>query len=553
MTEMLLIMDEHKPENHFFTLEGVELALCDNRYDERQRAMRYVLPSNPTSRDFAPLFDVMHREHGFADYHFTGKTVKEWIDALRARQSPDLARFMRWYMQFIDQHMAFLRKRRNVPENHFAVEMVQLPVVSSLPGMISRLGMKRASAEHWAEALRALRQRGLRQEELEQSGILTRLETLYAGLSLSLTELLALIDVRPILPRLVCESYFGFVTQAGWESCCRRIAAKEYAKCGLLGYRGSDSLYVIRYQHRALGWKVVRCRHHDLVTTRSDWWAVLDEKGRRVQQPLDGFQSPEAAFLHAEGLINRRFAQLGQAQALPKWRQYSLPGGQAYSEVLIQLHDWPHSYHPRHFRTRNVLVHIRTSIRRTEDGRRLLFLDEIQSDWHADLHAAEKCGLESDGPAPAPYRKEWPSLALKLMLAWSQRQGLEGVAWSTPEMQLARWGKYGPPEALYRSVLPEAAEALARMLNISHDFARMTLRCGSKTVQYRDDGWLVCNREGVSVTKPFYRREQAEHFADLTCVQQAIDVPVLWISGLRPIRQIPLYGLATSTFWCSDK
>jgi hypothetical protein len=67
--------------------------------------------------------------------------------------------------------------------------------------------------------------------------------------------------------------------------------------------------------------------------------------------------------------------------------KYSLLGSDEYREILLQLDNWPSSYRFCHYRTRNALVHIRTSTRKTMDGRKILFLDEIQSDWHADLNA----------------------------------------------------------------------------------------------------------------------------------------------------------------------
>lgn len=89
----------------------------------------------------------------------------------------------------------------------------------------------------------------------------------------------------------------------------------------------------------------------------------------------------------AESAMSERFLAWCRSRELPKWQNYTLPCGHGYREVLVQLDDWPHSYQPRHFTTRNVLIHIRTSLRTSLCGNRFLYLDEVQSDWHADLHA----------------------------------------------------------------------------------------------------------------------------------------------------------------------
>jgi hypothetical protein len=148
---------------------------------------------------------------------------------------------------------------------------------------------------------------------------------------------------------------------------------------------------------------------------------------------------------------------MGRALALTKWEQFSLPGGDGYRETLIQLHDWPDAYLARHFKTRNILVHIRSGIRKTENGRRVLFLDEIQSDWHADIYRARQNNAD-EPPTNAPFRKDWPLLALKLMLWWSQRQGLDGLAWSTVELQAARWKGYGHPRRFTDRSCPRRPE-----------------------------------------------------------------------------------------------
>ena len=208
------------------------------------------------------------------------------------------------------------------------------------------------------------------------------------------------------------------------------------------------------------------------------------------------------------------------------------------------------------YRTRNVLVHIRTSIRKTQDGRRVLFLDEVQSDWHADLHTKAKAGPQKPQETPppdAPFRKEWPLLSLKLMVWWAQRLGLHGVAWSTAELQLARWRGYGPPETLYRSVLPEAARALAATLGLAHDVTSLSVRTYSRRVDLGNQGWDVRSHNGVSITKPFRTRAQAESFADQTGSFVTIDVPVIWIKGMAPIRSIPLYGTGTAEMWLKPK
>ncbi|MDR1934342.1 MAG: hypothetical protein LBS49_01935, partial [Candidatus Accumulibacter sp.] len=450
-------------------------------------------------------------------------------------------------------------------KNLYSIELARLPVASSLPSLIRGLDLQRAHAEQWAATLRSMTGKGVKPEELDESGVLIRLER-FAGEILYQAELVRLINLCHVMPKFVCESHFGFRTKAGWNECCQLISRKEYKERGLKGSKEDSSWYVIRYRHRALGWSVVRCHlftrykgdlfNVDLLTWRQDWWWVLDDKGKAIDQSEEGFDSPEDAIEYAESRINRHFSSMGREHALSQWEKHSLPGSDGYREILIQLDDWPGCYTPRHFQTRNVLVHIRTGIRKIDDGRRVLFLDEIQSDWHADLHAASKRDFlqqDKQPPPEAPFRKDWPLLALKLMLWWAQIQNLDGVAWSTAELQSARWRGYGPPEALYRSALPDAARLIAKALDLELTQTSMSVRGDTRRVELAREGWIVQNRSGEPITKPFRNRGQAEVFADLTGSFVKVNVPVLWLRDLPPIKTIPLYGVATREFWLQSQ
>ena len=530
--------------------DGGQLSLSVSRFDERQRRLRLRLPKTATCWDYAPLIDVVLREPGFDVARYTGKTVSQWLADWQAQESPHCEAFMAWYEGLVHRFLATLARRPRIPDNHYAIELAALPAQPTLPSMIRETRQKRATVEHWQATLSALPAKGLRAEELSESGALTRLRQLPTDAVLSQAEVLALIDLRHVVPKLVSESQFGFLAQAGWRECCQRIPAKEFKRRGLIG--AVHGVVHARFRHRSLGWSVVRTRYRDLIEERTDWWSVLDDKGRMVTAPARGFESPEGAIEYAELEISRRFHRWGRDRALAKWEHFSLPGGDGYRELLVQIDDWMGTYAPRHYRTRNVLVHIRTSMRITEAGRRVMFLDEIQSDWHGDLHAEAKPGSAKrrDMPPPdAPFRKEWPLLSMKLMVWWAQRLGTEGLSWSSAELQQARWRGYGPPETLYRTVLPDAARAIAKTLGLTFETTAVPVRASDRHVELTRRGWQVNTRDGAPVTKPFRSRAQAECFADHTGHFVSLDFPVIWIDGLDPVTAVPLYGTSTAAAW----
>ena len=539
-----------QPTMYFVLPEGGELGLNVSRFDERQRRLHLRLAKTANCWDYAPLIDVVFREPGFDVARFTGKTVSQWLADWQACESPHCEPFMAWYDGLVKRFLATLARRPRVPDNHYSIELAVVPLQPTLPSLIRQTGLKRATVEHWCATLNALPAKGLKAEELSESGVLTRLQRLSADALLSQAQVLGLIDLRHIVPKLVSESRFGFLAKAGWRECCQRVPPKEFKRRGLLG--AGHGMVHIRFRHRSLGWSIVRTRYRDLIADRTDWWSVLDEKGRLVAPPARGFEAPEDTIEFAELQISRRFDRWGKDQSIAKWERFSLPGGDGYRELLLQIDDWMGTYGPRHYRTRNVLVHIRTSMRNSESGRRILFLDEIQSDWHADLHADAKpdSGKKREMPPPdAPFRKEWPLLSMKLMLWWAQRLGAEGLAWSSAELQLARWRGYGPPETLYRTVLPDAARAVAKTLGLTFETTAVAVRANGRQVELTPQGWQVRARDGAPVTKPFQTRAQAERFADNTGQFASLALPVIWIDGLDRITAVPLYGTATPSDW----
>ena len=530
--------------------DGSELNLHLGRCDERQRHLRHTLPQQPNLWDFAPLIDVLRRESGLKTFQFTGLTVQQWLGRLSGDASA-YQRFTDWVTITLQTNVAleFFAKRPRVPDNHYCIELAKPPLHSSLFNAVESIGLRQATVHHWLGNLRALSGKGIKPEELNESGVIQRLELLPANARLQLREVLERIQLNHVIPRFATESRFGYIAAASWRPCCQRIPPGEYRRRGLIG-QGKEALHIIRYRHPSLAWSIVRTRYQDLITPLSDWWSVIDERGKFIQQPWSGFDSPEAAMDYAEYRMSQQFASWGRNQPVPRWKHYALPGGDGYQEILLQLDNWVPTYHPRHYRTRNVLVHIRLSIRTTPEGRRVLFLDEVQSDWHADLHNANQNQPGHTAQvSSAPFRKEWPLLALKLMLWWAQRQNCQGLAWSTEELQDARWGAYGPPLLLYRKLLPEAAAALAKTLDLNLDKTRLSVRTQHRHVKWTEQGWRVCNAQGTPVTKPFRRIAQADHFANLTGSFTEVMVPVMWLQQLGPIKSIPLYGLATKHDW----
>jgi Transglycosylase SLT domain len=144
-------------------------------------------------------------------------------------------------------------------------------------------------------------------------------------------------------------------------------------------------------------------------------------------------------------------------------------------------------YRSSHWDEPNVLAHVRFSERTAPDGKRVLLVEEVQSDWHqkgrkegydlpnmgpeyavysqgsriaegltkeqaearaAELNArgqttmfkADETGYPLRGAVPdAPFKTTWPQLAMKRMIKYAVDNGFDRVAWTPGDVQAARY------------------------------------------------------------------------------------------------------------------
>jgi hypothetical protein len=213
-----------------------------------------------------------------------------------------------------------------------------------------------------------------------------------------------------------------------------------------------------------------------------------------------------------------------------KYDEYTLPGGKNYRELMLRLPardtvtqvpspapaGWGDTdggnvgvarrgnikadFRGGHFDEPNVIAHVRFNERIDADGKRVLFIEEIQSDWHqagrrrgyrgrqtprptlddvarevygrpySELdeptraavdseHAARERGTGGAAPATdggnavpdAPFKTTWHELALKRMIRYAAESGFDRVAWTTGQTQADRYSLRKRLSAIYYS------------------------------------------------------------------------------------------------------
>lgn len=179
------------------------------------------------------------------------------------------------------------------------------------------------------------------------------------------------------------------------------------------------------------------------------------------------------------------------------WSRHTVPGGDNYREILIQLpqNEGEKFTYQTHFDQENILAHVRTTDRTDSEGRKVLYLEEVQSDWnqqgrergYKDENArkaqeaqdefeayskelAEKYDLnplhnlamfatiknmeqsevdkyeqlqsECKAVPDNPFKQTevWSAVAMKRMLKYAQEMGYEAIAWTPGSVHVKRWG-----------------------------------------------------------------------------------------------------------------
>jgi hypothetical protein len=213
---------------------------------------------------------------------------------------------------------------------------------------------------------------------------------------------------------------------------------------------------------RVLGYRIEQIEHQALWGLERHWQAVTHGgQVLRDETLLTLFDSSESASALAAGHARQHFPK---RVALGRWGHIAWTGGEDYREWLITLPYYPTSYFSSHFSVRNILAHVRCDVREGADGERVLLLQEVQSDWAQNVRRAVSAGMMGpDDPECPPFWREWPALAMKLVLLHAAHQGLDAVAWTRGAHQVFRYNGLGATglTELYDRTLPREVSRLA--------------------------------------------------------------------------------------------
>lgn len=506
--------------------DGTSLGLYHLRGMQRVQQVRAKINRDADLRAAFPFIEVVRNDPVTDMRRFEGISLAQFIDDRRPWDPAGVDALMRALGPHQRDLRIVVRQLAGQSTDGTLIQWPRPPFISSLACEIARHGPSQARAGHWQAFVSGLATAGVRADEIRWSGLSDRLDVLSADAVLPRERIMDLLDLTHVTPRVVNQAVVGFCSTAGWRSCHEPLTPREIRRAGLSDVPPAP-LHTTWFRHRALGWRAVHVEHRDLFVDSHAPWIVLDHRGRRALGLNVAFESSADACAWAERMMAQEFASWPIRRQVHRWARYAVSGGGAYEESLFQLDDFVDDFWTDHFfPVRNVLLHVRWSLHVSVEGRRLLFLDEVQSDWHKCL--AMRRTDSPNGTIPmAPFHKEWPLLALKMMLWRAQELGCEGIALSTGEMQLKRWAEYGPPTSLYDQTLVHEARNLARVLGTEVGRTSIAIALADTSESTDPDAAAAT---GSPPTRTY-------------------TVPVIWLGAVPQVRAIPLFGLGRRDDW----
>lgn len=518
------------------------------RYHAARMKLR-VTESTPHHQLYSLVDILIEQPHGASGSRepvsFSGYTLASlpWLGQWEER---DRRFFFQWIREPTQVRLIEQARHRLLAEKSLPKEQVYaypLRLYSLLRHRLEELPLARASAGQWQRTLLNLKQDGLRREELDWSGVMGFLACQPKGRVIDKAEVLGAIDFSAIQPRLSNELTCDHGCRLPFHEVVQKMAAYQLQLAGLVV--GDKDLGIIRFSCDSPAYRigVIRPGGRALPVAPQPRWFVLGPYSQAIAHPERKscvlFHTRQEAMQAAELNAVRNHRARCDLDYRAQYEYMTLHGGEDYREWLVTLPDYHQSHFTGHFYERNILLHIRSKVRCTRNGRRVLFIEELQSDW---LQAVARDGLRSGIPL-APFRREWPSLALKLMLLHVVESGLDGIAWTDAAVHELRYEKVLTPlRRLYDEELPRILNRLAKPWGAGVGRGAFDTRRPWLHAVRTKGSWKVEGGAGKFATRARYSKQEALALIERHSKAVSLELPVWYLpEGMR--RYIIEHGL----------
>lgn len=305
------------------------------------------------------------------------------------------------------------------------------------------------------------------------------------------------------------------------------------------------------FKFASFNYRIIKYRFDGGMFGSIDTCIVLDNKWEPLR-PKRSYTMLEAVDIAYVAITQRfkRFVSLGDETLYERYS--TLGAGGRYQEWLLRLPHWPESFEGGHFDLNNVLLHLRTTHWRDEQGCDFLLVDEVQSDWHASGRefGYDRIGHDdSEGVVPwVAFSKEWALLGVRVAIAIAVQKGFNRLAFVSSKVQAERYGELMDGFVqLYDQQIPDYLNKLAKQF--ACDFMQTSIMVSKPRhhIRYSEQRmWALQSPEQSENTHFVYNFPVAMFYLKKTGNKIKRELKVFEISDVlrKSIKQhgLPLWG-----------
>lgn len=487
------------------------------------------------------------------DYKYSGFTLAN-IHKENHLNEEDKATILSWAsLPTQKAKIETVRRRLVDTQTNLSTKLDSSPsfLYSSLYKRIHALNLNSARPDQWLSTITNMKNTGLREEEIIWSDINKFLSIQNNKTNITKQHVLSAIDFNNINLQVSCERIrdtngglmFNEVAEVMPHQAVHRASLKldDNKQC-ILRYIDPNFNYRIG---------VIKSRIYQADNPLNNKWFAFDPYGRALINERgntnyfkDSEDAKSAADKHARKIMKLCYGTRFNTH----YDHLTLYGGDHYREWIVSLPEYQRNFFGAHYYDHNVLMHIRTTSRRDTSGNKLLFIEEIQSDWHQQGHVHGYNNSPWGNVANAPFKKEWPVLAIKLMLIRASNNGFDGIAWADGDIQETRYSQYLTTiKRRYDKEIPHALNRLGKDFNCQVDRTNIETRDPWLNVVKSKDKWHVADNHGKFETKNKYNsREEAMLVIHRHCKEIQLGVSVFIINKQLQYqlseKGLPLFG-----------
>ncbi|MCW8932666.1 MAG: hypothetical protein OQL19_20825, partial [Gammaproteobacteria bacterium] len=321
------------------------------------------------------------------DYIYSGYTL---ADVFKANDWTDIEKkeLFKWISEKTQKTLIETARRRLVDnQTQLSVKSHPAPrsLFSSLYERIKQISQTQASVTHWQTTIKNMQRSGIRQEETIWSGLKQFLSQKSDKEILRKEQLLKAIDFTNIRIELSNEQILNSHGSLNFRELAQQMPHQVVYRAALK--LDENCLCILRYIDDSSNYRIGVIKtltlDHDLALNKC--WFAFDPYGRAIINKKANtlfFENSSDAMMAAEDYARDEFGIHNGTKCHTRFDHLTLYGGDNYQEWLISLPDFQRSFFGKHHIDHNVLMHIRTTTRYDHMGHKLLFIEEVQSDWH---------------------------------------------------------------------------------------------------------------------------------------------------------------------------